>query len=76
MAPLLAANVAFLVVFGLFVLAFVGLVVFIAVWAIRRDKAGREAWLEGRDDPEARWPRRCHRRVVDSARARAPAVSA
>ena len=53
MAPLLAANVAFVVVFGLFVVAFVGLVVFIAVGAIRRDKAGREAWLEGRDEPEA-----------------------
>ncbi|MEI8371035.1 MAG: hypothetical protein WCG96_06565 [Actinomycetes bacterium] len=53
MAPLLAANVAFVVVFGLFVLAFLGLIVFIAVWAIRRDKAGREAWLEARDEPES-----------------------
>ena len=52
MAPLLAANVAFLVVFGLIVVAFLGLIVFIAVWAIRRDKAGREVWLEGRDESE------------------------
>jgi hypothetical protein len=53
MAPLLAVNVAFAAVFGLFVVAFVGLIVFIAVWAIRRDKAGRQAWLDGRDEAEA-----------------------
>ena len=53
MAPLLAVNVAFVVVFGIFVVAFVALMVFIAVWAIRRDKASRDAWLENRDDVSA-----------------------
>ena len=53
MALIAAVNVAFAVVFGVFVVAFVALIVFIAVWAIRRDKAGRDAWLERRDESSA-----------------------
>ena len=45
MAPLLATNIAFIAVFGIFMVAFVGLCTFIAVWAIRRDRAGRQEWL-------------------------------
>lgn len=41
-------NVAFVVVFSIFVVAFVGLLVYVAVWAIRRDAAGRRRWQERR----------------------------
>ena len=53
MALVAAVNVAFAVVFGVFVVAFVALIVFIAVWAIRRDKAGRDEWLDRRDESSA-----------------------
>ena len=39
-----SSNIAFDVVFGIFVVAFVSLSVFVAVWAIRRDAAGRRQW--------------------------------
>ena len=39
-------NAAFIVVFSIFVVAFVGLLVYVAVWAIRRDAAGRRRWAE------------------------------
>jgi hypothetical protein len=44
-------NAAFVVVFSIFVVAFVGLLVFVAVWAIRRDAAGRRRWQEQRSAP-------------------------
>ena len=39
-------SAGFIIVFSIFVVAFLGLLAFIAVWAIRRDSAGRRAWLE------------------------------
>jgi len=59
-AVLLAANTAFAVVFGVFVVALVVLAVITLRWAVRRDRAGRKAWLArrpgqwgaGGDDPE------------------------
>ncbi len=44
--PAPATNVAFAVVFGLFVVALVVLVVIIIVWAVRHDVVGRRAWRE------------------------------
>ena len=49
MAPALvlsppATDVAFFVVFGLFVVAMLVLVVIIIVWAVRHDLTGRRAW--------------------------------
>ena len=40
----LATDVAFAVVFGVFVLAFAALAVITIAWAVRRDRPGREAW--------------------------------
>lgn len=37
-------NVSFVIVFSIFVVAFVGLLVYVAVWAIRRDAEGRRRW--------------------------------
>jgi hypothetical protein len=48
LAPVAATNVAFFVIFGLFVAAMVVLVVIIIVWAVRHDLAGRRAWNERR----------------------------
>jgi len=45
---LLAADVAFAVVFGVFVVAVVVLAVITLTWAVRRDRAGRRAWLARR----------------------------
>ncbi len=42
--PLLASDVTFFVLFGIFVAAFVVLCVIVLRWAIRRDSAGRAAW--------------------------------
>lgn len=39
-----SSNLAFAVVFGIFVVAFVSLLIYVAVWAIRRDAAGRRQW--------------------------------
>jgi hypothetical protein len=50
-ALLLAANVGFAVVFGIFVVAVVVLAVITITWALRRDRAGRAAW---RRRPQAR----------------------
>jgi len=47
-AVLIASNVAFAIVFGLFVAAMVVLAVVVLLWAIRRDRAGRADWLRGR----------------------------
>lgn len=43
--PLLAADAAFDVVFGVFLVAFAVLVVVTVRWAVRRDRAGRAEWL-------------------------------
>jgi hypothetical protein len=46
LSPLLAVNVAFVVVFGLFVVAMVVLAVLVITWAVRRDRVGRQAWRQ------------------------------
>ena len=52
-----SSTAAFAVVFGIFVVALVGLVIWVAIWAIRRDSSGRKRWEaerlkgEGRDVP-------------------------
>ena len=43
--PLLASNTAFFVIFGVFVVALLALIVIVMTWAIRRDRAGRAAWM-------------------------------
>jgi hypothetical protein len=43
---ILAADAAFVVVFSVFVVAFVVLAVITLTWAVRRDRQGRRAWLE------------------------------
>jgi hypothetical protein len=49
-----AADVAFGIVFGLFVFAFLVLA-FIAIrWGIRRDRTGRQAWRQRHLDESAR----------------------
>jgi hypothetical protein len=50
LAPPMAAasNVAFFVIFGVFVAAMLVLVAIIIVWAVRHDIAGRRAWMERR----------------------------
>jgi hypothetical protein len=45
-APVLASNVPFAIIFGIFVVALVALIVIVLTWAIRRDRAGRVAWRE------------------------------
>lgn len=44
--PAPATNVAFLAIFGIFVVAMVVLAVLVIVWAVRHDLAGRKAWRE------------------------------
>jgi hypothetical protein len=43
--PLTAVAVAFYAVFGVFVVAFVVLVVVTMRWAVQRDRAGRAEWV-------------------------------
>jgi uncharacterized membrane protein len=45
-AELSASNLAFTIVFSLFIAAFLGLSVITLLWAIRRDRRGRAAWQE------------------------------
>jgi hypothetical protein len=45
-APLLASNVAFAVIFGIFVVALVVLIVITLTWALRRDRIGRAQWRQ------------------------------
>jgi hypothetical protein len=45
-APLLASNVAFAVIFGIFLVALVVLIVIVLMWAIRSDRKGRAAWRQ------------------------------
>jgi hypothetical protein len=51
-APLtmLASNAPFYILFGIFIVALLILVVVVLTWAIRRDRAGRAAWLKRRQD--------------------------
>ena len=39
-----AGNVAFFVIFGIFVVAMLALAVIVILWAVRHDVAGRRAW--------------------------------
>jgi hypothetical protein len=48
LAPAAASNVAFFVIFGVFVAAMLVLIAIIIVWAVRHDIAGRRAWMERR----------------------------
>jgi hypothetical protein len=48
LAPAAASNVAFFVIFGVFVAAMLVLIGIIIVWAVRHDMAGRRAWTERR----------------------------
>ena len=43
-------SVGFVIVFSIFVVAFVGLLVYVAVWAIRRDSEGRKRWQARRSE--------------------------
>jgi len=51
-------SVGFVVVFGIFAVAFVSLMVYIAVWAIRRDQSGRRRWQQERGSPPEAPPER------------------
>ena len=52
--PLLAANdVAFAVIFGIFVVALLTLMVIVVTWAVRRDRQGRAAWRQRQLDRSA-----------------------
>jgi len=44
--PLLASDVAFAVLFGIFIVALLVLIAIVLTWAIRRDKQGRAAWRQ------------------------------
>jgi hypothetical protein len=54
--PFLAEDeVAFAVVFGIFIVALVTMIVIVLVWAIRRDRTGRIAWRQRQQlgDPQS-----------------------
>jgi hypothetical protein len=53
--PAPATSTAFVVVFGVFVVAMLVLIVLIITWAVRHDIAGRRAWNKRR---EAAWQAR------------------
>jgi len=48
--PLLASNVPFDVIFGVFVGALLALIVIVLTWAFRRDRAGRAAWRQRQEE--------------------------
>jgi hypothetical protein len=53
--PLPAADdVAFGVVFGIFVVALLAMIVVVITWAVRRDRSGRAAWRQQHQDGNAR----------------------
>jgi hypothetical protein len=69
----MASNVAFGVVFGVFVAALVVLAVVTMTWAVRKDRPGREAWrqrmLERHESPHDRSaPPRPDREGIDRSR--------
>ena len=43
--PSPATDAAFFVIFGIFVVAMLTLAVVVVLWAVRRDRAGRAAWV-------------------------------
>jgi F0F1-type ATP synthase membrane subunit b/b' len=45
-------NTSFLIVFSVAAVVFVGLLIYVAVWAIRRDAEGRRRWV-ARQEAEA-----------------------
>jgi hypothetical protein len=49
-----ASDVAFGIVFGLFVLAVLVLAVVTIRWGIRRDRPGRQAWRQSRIEADAK----------------------
>jgi hypothetical protein len=51
--PLLASDVAFAVLFGIFIVALLVLIVIVLTWALRRDKQGRAAWRQRQLDRSA-----------------------
>jgi hypothetical protein len=58
---LLANNTAFFVTFGIFVVALLALIVIVLTWAIRRDRAGRAAWMLRRQQAASKGPRHSRR---------------
>ena len=68
---LVAAGAAFDAVFGVFLAACVGLVVFTMRWAVRRDRSSRAAWLARRGDADPGKP--MERPAVHAARREAAA---
>ncbi len=59
LAPLVSTDVAFFIVFGIFIVAMVALIVIVIMWAVRHDLAGRQAWrkrqearADGSDGPQ------------------------
>jgi hypothetical protein len=50
---LLAANAAFVVVFGIFIVALLVMIVIVLLWAIRRDRQGRIEWRQRQQDEAA-----------------------
>lgn len=53
---LVSADAAFYAVFGVFVGAFVVLVVVTVRWAVRRDRTGRAEWLRRQEDAQRPGP--------------------
>jgi hypothetical protein len=53
MGIFVATSVAFYLVFGIFITAVVFLAVWVAVWAVRRDLAGRKRWIQEHESPGA-----------------------
>jgi hypothetical protein len=51
--PLLASDVAFAVLFGIFIVALLVLIVIVLTWSVRRDKQGRAAWRQRQLDRNA-----------------------
>ena len=49
-----ATDVAFGIVFGLFVLALLVLAIVTIRWGVRRDRPGRQAWRQSRIEAAAR----------------------
>jgi cbb3-type cytochrome oxidase subunit 3 len=48
--PLLASDVAFAVLFSIFIVALLVMIVIVLTWAFRRDKQGRAAWRQRQQD--------------------------
>jgi hypothetical protein len=55
-----AANTAFFVIFGVFVVAMITLAVIVIMWAVRHDLAGRQAWRDRQAARAGGQPRQPH----------------